>query len=191
MDEGTFLTSAIEAEIPALNVEFVSGGGTFTPSSGGTGGVISLNTARGTEPLETEEAEDPLSKYGVMFVCFVGILGAGFIAAMYMRYKKRKRRMKMATEDAIEMRMEDYEANLALQEEADMTKTEGESSSLNDSPVAVGLALNPADTPGAEADVEEPVSVINQVELGVPPVENGVESNEIEISLTGSKSWAN
>ena len=53
---------------------------------------------------EVEKVSD-LIQYGTRFVCLVGILGAGFIASMYVRYRKRKRRKaKEATNDVVEYR---------------------------------------------------------------------------------------
>jgi len=174
MEDGTFLST----DVPALNLEFLGSGGTFATTSGsGSGGIIQLNTARGTETND-EDAEDPLSKYGLAFVCLVGILGAGFIASMVVRYRKRKRRAKQANEDPIEMSQEEYEASfMAIQrhEEEEAAKTEGESGSMTDSP---------------RQSPREGGNIINQVELGVPPVGSGADSNEVEISLSGSKSWS-
>jgi len=154
MEAGTFIPSGS----PALNLEFQSAGG--TAPAGGNGQIIPMNTERGTDQPEEEE-ESNLSKYGTMFVCFVGILGAGFIAAVVVRYKKRQRRAK-GMEEGVEISEEDYEANLAMQEEV-MDKTEAE-----------GYSSEP-----------ESFGIINQVELDVP----AVDSNEVEMSLSGSKTF--
>ena len=131
---------------------------------GGNGQIIPMNTERGTDQPEEEE-ESNLSKYGTMFVCFVGILGVGFIAAMVVRYKKRQRRVK-GMDEGVEYSEEDYEANLAMQEEV-MDKTEAE-----------GYSSEP-----------ESFGIIDQVELDVPAVDSNADSNEVEMSLSGSKTF--
>lgn len=163
MEAGTFIPSGS----PALNLEFQSAEGTAL--TGGNTGIIPINTARGTEQPQEEE-EGYLSKYGVSFVCLVAILGAGFIAAMVVRYRKRQRRVRQM-EEGVELSEEEYEAHLAMQEE-DAGKTDPEGDSRRtDSPGAMNQVG--ADSPG----------VMTQVELELPPA----DSNEVELSWSGSK----
>ena len=112
--------------------------------------------------------------YGVLFVCFVAILGTGCIAATYVKHKRKKRRAKELEEG--EMAEEEYAANLALQEDdVAGTKTAefGEDSSITESP-----------------QDNDPQSVINQVRLEEPVELNRTSSEaSIEMNLTGTKSW--
>mmetsp|Transcript_40856 Transcript_40856/g.87017 ORF Transcript_40856/g.87017 Transcript_40856/m.87017 type:complete len:492 (-) Transcript_40856:69-1544(-) len=166
MDAGTFIPPGS----PALNLEFQSAGG--TSPSGGNGMIISLNTDRGTGRPEVEE-EDALSRYGTLFVCLVGILGAGFLAATVVRYRKRKRRkLKEVNERSVEHSVDDYEAQLAMQESAERTDRE---SSQPDSPER---ECNRPRTPGAM-----------QVELDVPRMDSPTDSHEVEVCLSGSNSF--
>jgi len=146
---------------PALNVEFTSAGG--TAPSGGNGRIISLNTDRGMGEEQDGEVEGDLSQYGTAFVCLVGILGAGFLAAMHVRYRKRQRRRRMAKEvmdgDVEEFEEGDYEGGLEVPQ---ATETGGSS---------------------------EPDSHVIQVELDVPQVDSNTDCNEVEISLSGSKTF--
>lgn len=165
MESGAFIPS----DSPALNVEFQKAGGTAPPRGAG---VIMLNTDRGTEQPE----EGDISNYGVLFVCLVAILGTGFCAAMYVRYKKRQRKAKEANNDGIEVAEADYEANLAMQEEAlgdgaGTGKTDSEPDSRD------------TDSPG----VPRSSSIISQVELEVPPVDSGADDGDIEISLPAAR----
>lgn len=185
MEKGEF----IPKDSPALNVDFVRAGGT-APVSGG-GKVIGIKQEKPEEPAEEESY---LSRYGVLFVCLVAILGTGFIASMYVRYKKRQRRIKAMNEEGFEMGEEDFEANLALrEEEEDVTKTEAEGNSSRTESPAVGIPVSdsPVEDGSPDGVVIDPTEgpIIDQVELEVPPVDSGVESNEIEISLSASKSW--
>ncbi|KAL3815743.1 hypothetical protein ACHAXA_004945 [Cyclostephanos tholiformis] len=93
MDSGTFIPPGSAA----LNLVFL--GAEESVSVSGTGQSIAVSSARGTD-LPAEEEESYLSKYGTMFVCFVAILGAGTVAAMYVRYKRRQRRKRDTTETA-------------------------------------------------------------------------------------------
>ena len=172
MESGEFIPSGS----PALALEFRSSGGT-APVSGG-GAVIVTGAERNPQP---EEEESDLSKYGILFVCLVAILGAGFGAAMYVRYKKRKRKLKEANEGPIEITEDEFQNNLALQEEAmapgatDVIKTETEGD---------GTPRSDRDSP-----VVEQLPIVEQVELGVSPGESGADENEVEISLSGSKNF--
>ena len=150
----------VPSDSDPVTLEFVRGGG--TAEVGSKGNIILLERE---EPEEEEESY--LSKYGVLFVCLVAILGAGFIAAMVMRYKKRQR-AKAIGDGQYEMSEEEYEANLALQEE-NTGKTDAEADSSR--------TESPQDAPQLE----------KQVELEVPPVNSG--DSDVEISYSGSKSW--
>ena len=105
MNEGTFLSP----DSPALNLEFVSSAGTV-PLGGGASSYR-LNIARGTALDEPVEEESYLSKYGVSFVCLVGILGAATVASVFVRYRKRQRRIVRAKmEEGAEWSEEDRTA---------------------------------------------------------------------------------
>mmetsp|Transcript_24538 Transcript_24538/g.47018 ORF Transcript_24538/g.47018 Transcript_24538/m.47018 type:complete len:562 (+) Transcript_24538:321-2006(+) len=159
---------------PALNVEFTSAGG--TAPSGGNGQIISLNTDRGMGEEDDGDVEGDLSQYGTAFVCLVGILGAGFLAAMYVRYRKRQRRMakEMMMDGGVqEFEEGDYEGGLEVPQ---ATETGGSSEPDPDSHVV-------------QVELDEPDSHVIQVELDVPQVDSNTDSNEVEITLSGSKTF--
>ena len=110
------------------------------------------------------------------------------MAAMFVRYRKRQKRLK-EMDEGVEMSEEDYQANLALHEEDDAGKTDAEGdSSMADSPIGgFRRTDSPPDVP-SRADSPDG-EIMNQVELEVPPVGSGLDSNEVEISLSGSKSY--
>jgi hypothetical protein len=105
MDDGRF----IPPDSAASSLVFLGAGESVPVADNGQS--ITVSSARGTEQPAVEE-ESYLSKYGTMFVCFVAILGAGTVAAMYVRYKKRQRRKGNAMETT---------ASLDRVEEGDMT----------------------------------------------------------------------
>jgi len=212
MENGNFLTRGdlLPPDHPALHLEFVGSGGTFAVS--GSGMSITLNTARGTQPPQEEEEtppEDDLSKYGILFVCLVAVLGAGFLAAMYVRYKKRKRR-KGYYDEGVEMTEEEYEANLAMTRKTEMVeegstmkkemgkKEEGDGMERGTMSGLVVPSLSGADKENEDDhhddsddnddDVIHPSdSIIDQVELAEHSMDYG---DDVEISLTpGSKTY--
>lgn len=153
MEDGGFIPS----DSPAEKLEFQSAGG--TGNTGGSGQVITLNTDRGTESQEEEESY--LSKYGVLFVCLVAILGAGFCAAMYVRRRKKQRRVK-------EMEQEDGGVNLA--------KTEERCSGSNetDSPGGVRITMNQVElgVPAADSGDSIEISLSEGMTPGYGDVKN-------------------
>ena len=175
MEDDTFIPS----ENPAQTVSFRSSSGS---TSIGPGEVLSLETSRGTEP----EENDDLSRYGTLFVCLVGILGVGVIAAMYFRRKKRTQREKEMNEAGVEELGDDDEANLALAEEGETdtagNKTEPEGNS-SDSP-GVDMQAAAAE-PEVEVDIPDGDSVVDQLELDVPAADSG----EVEISYRPKKDF--
>jgi len=212
MENSSFLTRGdlLPPNHPALHLEFVGSGGTFAVS--GSGMSITLNTARGTQPPQEEEEtppEDDLSKYGILFVCLVAVLGAGFLAATYVRYKKRKRR-KGYYDEGVEMTEEEYEANLAMTRKTEMVeegstmkkemgkKEEGDGMERGTQSGLVVPSLSGADKENEDDhhddsddnddDVIHPSdSIIDQVELAEHSMDYG---DDVEISLTpGSKTY--
>mmetsp|Transcript_2345 Transcript_2345/g.4292 ORF Transcript_2345/g.4292 Transcript_2345/m.4292 type:complete len:564 (+) Transcript_2345:1032-2723(+) len=212
MENSSFLTRGdlLPPNHPALHLEFVGSGGTFAVS--GSGMSITLNTARGTQPPQEEEEtppEDDLSKYGILFVCLVAVLGAGFLAATYVRYKKRKRR-KGYYDEGVEMTEEEYEANLAMMRKTEMVeegstmkkemgkKEEGDGMERGTMSGLVVPSLSGADKENEDDhhddsddnddDVIHPSdSIIDQVELAEHSMDYG---DDVEISLTpGSKTY--
>jgi hypothetical protein len=93
MDDGNFIPPGSAAS----SLVFLGAGESVSVANNGQS--ITVSSARGTDQPVVEE-ESYLSKYGTMFVCFVAILGAGTVAAMYVRYKKRQRRRGNAMETA-------------------------------------------------------------------------------------------
>lgn len=71
------------------------GAGDAVPVSN-NGQSISIDSASVLQAANEEDdgRRNNLSKYGLLFVCFVAILGTGTFAAMYVRYKRRLRRKK-------------------------------------------------------------------------------------------------
>jgi len=148
MEAGTFIPPGS----PALNLEFQG-----ADVVGGNNGIIQIKQGDMNEPLEEDESN--LSKYGTLFVCLVAVLGAGFIAAMVMRYRKRQRRVNQI-DLGFEHSFEDYEGQLAMQEQ-ETDKIDAEEDSIR------------ADSP----------DMMRQVELELPPA----DANEVEIRWSGSK----
>jgi hypothetical protein len=159
LQEGMEQDTFIDTDSPAQKIEFKSAGGTAPSGVGGR--IIPLNTDRG---MEQPEEESPISRYGILFVCLVAVLGTCTIAALYNRHKKGKRRAKEMDEE-FEVSDEDYEAHLAMQQviESGGTQPEGDSVTISESPRAVS-----------------PVTISESP---------GVASQEVEISLSGSKSY--
>ena len=165
MESGEFIPPDGEA----TSLAFLGSRGT---GAAGAGDISILSMTGNLD--SNEEEESYLSKYGILFVCFVAILGTGCIAATYVKHKRKKRRAKELEEG--EMAEEEYAANLALQEDdVAGTKTAefGEDSSITESP-----------------QDNDPQSVINQVRLEEPVELNRTSSEaSIEMNLTGTKSW--
>lgn len=175
MEDGSF----IPPNSPALTLEFLKAGDAAPVSESGE--VISLTTSRGMEVpgSNSNEEESYLSRYGVLFVCFVAVLGTGFIAAMVFRYKKRQRRLakggfnveeggdgygddenRMGDRDVTFPTVQDPSSSSAINNEDDVSELG--SSTRTDS---TGLT--------------------NRVELlEVPAVDSGTDSQDVEMSYT-------
>ncbi len=208
--EGMEAGTLIPPGSAALNLVFLGAGESVPVSNAGQS--ISVSSARGTEQPVVEEEESYLSKYGTMFVCFVAILGAGTVAAMYVRYRKRQQRKRDMVE-AVEYSLTDYDANLDKQEE-DVVKAdpdEGCSSQRcdlppgnsypNDSPPVDSPAGNASSTDLASADsfatdrpAADPSGILSRVDVSVSPGNGAASGDEIEVNLPrddspNSKGW--
>lgn len=167
MEDGSF----IPPNSPALTLEFLKAGDAAPVSESGE--VISLTTARGMEePSNNNNEESYLSRYGVLFVCFVAILGTGFIAAMVFKYKKRQRRRAKGGLHA-EQGAEETSSPVGDRDVTFPTVQEP-SSAVNDDVSELGSSTR-SDSTG----------ITNQVELlEVPAVDSGTDSQDVEMSYS-------
>ena len=177
IQDGMDSMQLIPPDSDAQNLKFIKGGGTAPVD----GVVNTLITDAGNKDVE----ESYLSKYGIMFVCFVAILGAGVGAAMYMRYKKRQRAKDF--DGVQEITAEEYETGLALAEEADMAKTaqEGRSSgteSPQDAPPSNDKYMN-------SVMIDEMDSVAAQRMDGGYNEQSAMSANSVEMTLSPDKKW--
>jgi len=169
MEDGSF----IPPNSPALTLEFLKAGDTAPVSESGQ--VISLTTARGMEEPSSSNSneESYLSRYGVLFVCFVAILGTGFIAATVFRFRKRQRRAKE--------RLEEEGGNEILGGDRDVTfpttAQEPSSSAVNDDDDNVSDLGSSTRT--------DSTGITSRVELlEVPAVDSGTDSQDVEMSYS-------
>ena len=190
METGAFVSEGS----PALMIEFV----TLTDMSAGenSGIVVPIQTDRGTiwQIMQEADDENPISKYGKLFVGLLVVLSVGFIISSV--FKKRRRNK----------RKEALEAEVTDDHNAIQTEREEQISEQNMSPKEVdsgneevceaksetsgGWALfgnffgagEPQDAP--EEKKKRPESpVLDQVELDVPKS----DSDEVEITLSNEK----
>lgn len=126
-----------------------------------------------------------LSKYGLLFVCFVAILGTGTFAAMYVRYKRRLRRKKgvIQTVDANDNNSSSIEGEVVERQEQheDVTRTAPSSRSptpsiIYDSPSNV---LNEVDVSVASGEIE----------VNLPPSPIVVADDDVTTTSTRKKWW--
>lgn len=168
MEDGSF----IPPNSPALTLEFLKAGDTAPVSESGQ--VISLTTARGMEEPSSSNSneESYLSRYGVLFVCFVAILGTGFIAATVFRYKKRQRRAKEGLEEGVEEIVGgDRDVTFPT------TTQEPSSSVVNDDDDNVSDLGSSTRT--------DSTGITSRVELlEVPAVDSGTDSQDVEMSYS-------
>ena len=176
MDDGFFLPPGS----PALKLEFVSAGGAV-PVGGGASSY-QLNTARGTAPDAPPEEETNLSKYGVLFVCFVAVLGAATVAATFVRYRKRQKRIARAKgEEGVEWSEEDHAAIQQVQTGVEVAETKT---------TEEGDSLSVAESPASENAVVPATSAVPPAtSRDVVAVDMDDNEGEVEIVLSGSKSF--
>jgi len=203
MENGDFISEGG----PALKLEFQTA---VDISAGENSGiVVPVQTDRGTiwQVMQTENAEDTISKYGTLFVCLLAILSVGFlVATIFKRRRKKRANERQAAEVA-----EEQNSNLALREEQVTEREEsmpmkevalddeeeqsrgGEAKSVASGWDWFGGLFSKGepqtiDTPVVikETTTETHASVMEQVELDVPQS----DSDEGEISLSSlKKGW--
>lgn len=146
----------------ALDLSFLSGG--RTAQVGGIGTHIQMSSARGTTVPEADEESSYISKYGKLFVSFIGILGVGCFVALAIKRRRRKRREK-------EMSDTDEEDSFALDVEEnivgdDINKTvEGDSSSSSPPPQnQEGRPVNIS----SPNNLSQAASASDEVEISLP-----------------------
>ncbi len=167
MEDGSF----IPQNSPALALEFLKAGDASPVSESGE--VISLTTARGMEEPMNGNNNEEISRYGVLFVCFVAVLGTGFIAAMVFRYKKRQHRRSKGGNFHAEG---GAEAALSPVGDRDVTfpTVQEPSSAVNDDVSDLGSSTRSDST-----------EITNRVELmEIPAVDSGADSQDVEMSYT-------
>lgn len=177
MEDGSF----IPPNSPALTLEFLKAGDAAPVSESGE--VISLTTSRGMEvpgSSRNNEEESYLSRYGVLFVCFVAVLGTGFIAAMVFRYKKRQRRLAKGGINVEEGGGGDGDDGNHIMGDRDVTfptvQDPSSSSAINNEDDVSEL--------GSSTRTDS-TGLTNQVELlEVPAVDSGTDSQDVEMSYT-------
>ena len=156
MEDGSFIPPLWQGH----DVQLVFlGAGDAVPVSN-IGQSISIDSASVLQAANKEDdgRSNNLSKYGLLFVCFVAVLGTGTFAAMYVRYKRRIRRKKGMIE-AVDAN--DYNNNIEGDVERqghheDVTKTAPSSRSptpsiIDDAPSNV---LNEVDVSVASGEIE-------------------------------------
>jgi hypothetical protein len=132
------------------------------------------------------QSSNNLSKYGLLFVCFVAILGTGTFAAMYVRYKRRLRRKKgmIPTVDANDYNSSSIEGEVVERQEheEDVTRTAPSSRSptpsiiIDDTPFNVLTAVD--------------VSVASgEIEVNLPPSPIVVADDDVTTTSTRKKWW--
>lgn len=193
METGAFVSEGS----PALMLEFV----TMNDMSAGenSGMVVPLQTDRGTIWAQVMQDEDnPISKYGKLFVGLLVVLSVGFIISSVFKRRRKKKRNE-AQEDS-EITDDNVLANQTVREEqisddsqpkeADVSEKEDENEVAEEKSVASGWAkfgnffggkeeTQSVDVP--EDKKERPCSpVLDQVALDVPKS----DSDEVEISLS-------
>ena len=200
--EGMEAGTLIPPGSAALDLVFLGAGESVPVANAGQS--ISVSSARGTEqPIVVEEDESYLSKYGTMFVCFVAILGAGTVAAMYVRYRKRQRRKK-DTVEAANCSWTSYDANV----EEDVVKADPEEGCSSrecelppvdsppgnpppvDSPPVNSPAgnagsadLSSADSFALDRPAADPTGILSRVDVDVSRGNGCASGDEIEINL--------
>ena len=161
MEDGSFVPPLCQGR----DVQLVFLGAGDVPVSN-IGQSISIDSASVLQAANKEDdgRSNNLSKYGLLLVCFVAVLGTGTFAAMYVRYKRRIRRKKGMIQ-AVDAN--DYNNNIEGYVERqghheDVTKTAPSSRSptpsiTDDAPSNV---LNEVDVSSGEIEVNLPYSPI-------------------------------
>ncbi len=171
MQDGSFIP---RNNSPALTLEFLAAGDTAPVAESGQ--VISLSTSRGMDEPESSSEESYLSRYGVLFVCFVAILGTGFIVALVFRYKKRQRRRAKCV-------MEGQETSSVG--DRDVTFPTIQDDEAGTTRVAVGTDDNVSDL-GSSTRSDSTSGLTSRVELleMVPAVDGGTDSQDVEMNYS-------
>ena len=201
METGAYLSEGS----PALMLEFV----TMSDMSAGdqSGIVMPIQTDRGTIWQIMQEADDdnPISKYGKLFVGLLVVLSVGFIISSV--FKRRRKNNKKDAQDDSEVTEDNLNANQTVREEQisedsqpameeDTSDKEEQREVVEETqpvPEKSGWAMfsnffagkeepQSVDAPDSEEKVNERPSspVLDQVELDVPKN----DSDEVEISLS-------
>ena len=175
METGAFVSEGS----PALAIEFV----TQTDMSAGenSGIVVPIQTDRGTIWQIMQEAadENPISKYGKLFVGLLVVLSVGFIISSVFKKRRRNKR-----KEALEAEVTDDHNAIQTEREEQISEENMPSKGVNSGNEEVDKAQS--ETGGwalfeKKKRTESPV--LDQVELDVPKS----DSDEVEISLSNEK----